>query len=744
MRSLCLCLLGPILFSPSFVFAQTTVDGAVHDASGLPIANASISLQHQDGAKLQAATTDANGKFRLLALQAGAYSLQVQAPDYFPLHYEFVLRPRQPLSLNLDLQAKQTVKESVEVRAGYLTIDPEKTGSSHPFTRQNLDTLPEPLLESTNDLVNNLMPGASDSHDNFLAVRGTEFSLHEFVNGVSFLDNAQPQFSPGVSPQIFETVDLMTGGFTPEYGNRFGGVLDITTRSGADLGGHGDVNFRGATVENYDFNADYGGQAGRLGYYFFVDGFTSGRFLDPPEPKELFDFGKGSRATAQFDWRAGNNDSIKLLLMGSGTNFQQPNITDDQAVGRDARRHLRQYTTILGWLHTFSPQTLLHTSIYERTSSDHVLPTSDPDTPLSSASRSAFTLGIKSDLSHSWRGHFFKAGIDLVRLREGESFFFDSRGDPDVFPPFQGWGKGGQASFYVQDHFSPILNLTVDLGLRYDHFDLVDADSQASPRVGLAYHINKTKSVIHAAYNRLFSPPPIEYSLLASFIGNNAIDPSKSVGNVRPYTQHYYEVGWSQEVAPRVSLGLNAYLHTGRNSFENHEISISRIFVPINFDAARSKGIEFVANMRQLERFGISGRFQYALAKTYFYGPITGGFAGDEPLDPGEKIIPAFDQTHTGTAQIFYHNQWRGFWAGSAMRYGSGTIVEHGPRLPQHFTADLATGLTLWKTEPRYFDLEFDVTNVSNSIYKIAKESEEIPIQYAPSRTVGGSLKFHF
>ena len=33
---------------------------------------------------------------------------------------------------------------------------------------------------------------------------------------------------------------------------------------------------------------------------------------------------------------------------------------------------------------------------------------------------------------------------------------------------------------------------------------------------------------------------------------------------------------------------------------------------------------------------------------------------------------------------------------------------------------------------------------VSNSIYKIAKESEEIPIQYAPARTVGGSLKFHF
>jgi len=301
MRPLRLCLISLLLLSPAAIFAQTTVEGTVRDASGLPVANASISLQHQDGAKLKAATSDSRGKFRFSALEAGTYSLQVQADNYFPLNYEFILRPRQPLSLKLDLQKKETVQESVEVHAGYLTIDPEKTGSSYTFTHQDLEKLPDPIVETTSDLVNNLMPGASDSHDNFLAVRGTEFSLHEFINGVSFLDNTQPQFSPGVSPQIFETVDLMTGGFTPEYGNRFGGVLDITTRSGAELGGHGDVNFRDATLDNFDLNADYGGQAGRLGYYVFVDGFTSGRYLDPPEPREHFDFGKGSRATTQLD-----------------------------------------------------------------------------------------------------------------------------------------------------------------------------------------------------------------------------------------------------------------------------------------------------------------------------------------------------------------------------------------------------------------------------------------------------------
>ena len=75
-----------------------------------------------------------------------------------------------------------------------------------------------------------------------------------------------------------------------------------------------------------------------------------------------------------------------------------------------------------------------------------------------------------------------------------------------------------QASIYGQDHFSPVKNLTVDLGVRYDYFSLVDTSVQTSPRIGLAYHFTKTKSVLHAAYNRYFSPPPIEYSLLASFL----------------------------------------------------------------------------------------------------------------------------------------------------------------------------------------------------------------------------------
>lgn len=722
---------------------QTAVDGVIQDQAGNPVPGIEITLNRAARASVHT-RADLHGRFHFGALESGPYTLQADADGFYPVTCTFVLRMREPISLAIELPSMQSSSQKVEVNARSSPIDPEKTGSSYTFTRQELDKLPDALVDSTSDLVKNFLPGASDSHDNFLATRGTEFSLHEFINGVSFLDNTQPQFSPGISPQIFETVELRTGGFTPEYGNRFGGVLDIATRSGADLGGHGDLNFRGATLENNDLNADYGGVKRGLGYYFFLDGFTSGRFLDPPAPKELYDFGKGSRATAQLDWHAGEKDQIKLLLMGGGDNFQQPNIPADQAVGRDAQRHLRQQTAIASWLHIFSPQTLISTSIYQRTSSDRVLPTTDLATPFSKAARAGLTLGIKSDLSRDWEKHLFKFGVDLMRLRENESFWFDGRGDRDVFPAFSGGVRGGQAGAYAQDHFSPVRDLTVDLGLRYDYFDLLDTGVQTSPRAAIAYRVEKTNSVLHAAYNRYFSPPPIEYSALASFIGRNAIDPAQRVGKVRPYTQDYYEAGWAQQLHPLVSLELNAYQHTGHNSFENHEISISRIFVPINFHAARSEGAELVLNVRQLRSIGIGGRFQYALQKTYFYGPITGGFAGDEPLSAGQRIIPAFDQTHTGTAQLFYHAPWRGLWAGTALRYGSGTIIEHGNRLPGHLSADLASGITVWKHEPRRLDLEVDVTNVSNSIYQIAKESEEIPIQYAPSRTAGGSLKFHF
>ncbi len=156
------------VFLSTGAFAQTTIEGTIRDNSGNAVTGASVVLKRAEGTVVHQTPSDPIGKFRFAAVEAGAYTLKTEAPGFYVSSYNFVLRARQPLSLTVELQHKQSVQQAVEVKSSSLTVDPEKTGSSYTFTQQDLEDLPDPLANSTNDLVNNLMPGASDSHDNWL------------------------------------------------------------------------------------------------------------------------------------------------------------------------------------------------------------------------------------------------------------------------------------------------------------------------------------------------------------------------------------------------------------------------------------------------------------------------------------------------------------------------------------------------------------------------------------------------
>ena len=651
--------------------------------------------------------------------------------------------------MTIELAKQPNIASTVTVRESYVQIDPGQTGTSRILTRPMLESLPAPVLGSVSRLAETIAPGAVLGHDNLLHVRGNEFSLHQAINGVSFLDNPQEHFNPGLSPQIFESVNLITGGFPAEFGNRFGGILDINTRSGGSLGGHGSASLGLGAVLNHDAAVEYGGSEGRLGYYLFASGLQSSRFLNPPTRRELHDRGRGLLATAQLDYK-GEKNLWKLLLIGGGTNLELPNTEQENLLGRDAFRRLRSQTAILTWQRVFSPRALLSTSLYGRQISDRLLPTTDPVTPFGQGSRSTLTTGVRSDFSYARSGHTLKTGMDLTLFRLRESFGFDPREGGGALGAFSFGGRdlGGQTSLYVQDRFSPFRNLTLDAGVRWDQVNLVGSYAQVSPRVGLAYHVPQSGSVLHFTYNRFFVPPPLEYVILASCLGNQPGEEHELLGNVRPYTQHYYEVGWNQRLHPKVFLEATAYVHCGRNAFETGEISNTCLFLPINFQRARASGAEISLVLDPLERLGISGRLQYAAARARFFGPVSGGFPG-EAVVAGQEVLLAFDQVHTGTASLFYRNNWRNLWSGIILRYGSGTPVEEGHsgnlvHLPQHLTADLAIGVTLWQKESRRLAFEFNLTNLSNNIYRIAKESETTPIQFAGRRVVAGRLNLHF
>ena len=62
-------------------------------------------------------------------------------------------------------------------------------------------------------------------HDDFVHIRGHEVAMNPSINGVQFWENPHAVFSPGLGVDYIESMNVMTGGYAAEYGNRFGGTL---------------------------------------------------------------------------------------------------------------------------------------------------------------------------------------------------------------------------------------------------------------------------------------------------------------------------------------------------------------------------------------------------------------------------------------------------------------------------------------------------------------------------------------
>lgn len=758
MRKIC-CLAAGILLVSLSVEAQSSaasLRGRVVVADGgQPVANAPIEVVAAGVVEARAVSDD-EGRFQLSAVAPGRVRLHVAVEGFSDFVRELDIRPRDTLDVEVRLLIEVHISDQMDVHADPAFLEPRRTASSRFVTREDLDDEAAPIVASVPALAENLLPGAVLGHDNFIHVRGNELSLHEFVNGVSFLDNPHQQFSPGLPPAIFASLNMVTGGFRAEYGNRFGGILDITTLSGAALGGRGNVDLAGGTVATRSAAVDYGGTAGALGYFLYGGTVHSDRYLNPPQEDELHDSGRGGHGTGQLDY-LGQRNSWKLLVTGGGTRFELPNTTQEDELGRDARRALDSASAILGWQILSTSGSLLSVSAYARRVEDDLQPTGDEVTTFADGGRTTRTTGLKADWSLSRDVHRLKAGADWTHLRLTEVIAFDDReffgaGARQALS-FSDQRSGDLLGLYLQDQLALGARLTVDLGVRYDQVDILERETQVSPRVGLAYRLPGSESVLRISYNRLFTPPPIEYLLLADALGNPD-DGDGAVGGAKAYVQDLIDGGWTRAVGERLFIDLGGYWHTGRNAFENSEISNSRLFVPTNFARAEAWGGQLGVQLRPRGERGWSGRLDYTVARVRFVGPITGGLAGED-LDPGEKIAPAFDQRHTATTAVQYRVPWRHLRAGVVARYGSGTPTEQAieiggqqvvsvESLPDHLTADLTASIALWEGGEHGLDFELTLTNISDNRYAIAKESEATPIQFAARRTVQGRLALRF
>jgi TonB-dependent receptor-like protein/carboxypeptidase family protein len=769
--------------APAWAQSDAIVRGqviAAADRSALP--GATVMLLSDAGRDRRETTTDADGRFVFPQVAAEQYVVFVAIDGFEARRLAVSIAPREVRVLSLALDVAR-LNVDVDVTADGRTLPATHSPSSTMLTKERVERMPAFARSSLPEAIATSAPGMIRGHDDFVHVRGEEIALNPIIDGVAFWENPHAMFSAGVSPDVIETANVMTGAFPAEYGNRFGGVVDVATRSGLRMHDRGSATFSMGDDGRRQASADAGGRRGSFGYFLSGSALASNRFLSPPDREAIHDAGGAEHGFARFDWGSPRSGAMNVVVMGDGVDAQIPKTPQDVELrpGANADQDARQQTVTFGWTRAWSTS-VVDVTAYERWSQLQLFPAAGPLTAQASLRREVQTVGAKADMTRIDGRHTLKAGLDAVALRPQEDLDYDYAGYRDLthllaLPhvhianqriAFDGRDRGGEFSTFVQDNIQLGSRVTADLGLRLDRYALVVADSQISPRVNIAYRAGRG-AVLHASYNHFFVPPPIEGVLSSSAGLTNQI---KEIGvalpPLRPATEDQWELGGSLS-SGLLQLGVTGYYRATDNPVHTTVWPDARIYSYASFDRGRAYGLEARADLNALARLGLSGYVNYALGRVEFKNPVTGGFVTEaEHLSDTNWFDAPMDQVHTLTAGGTYRQQRSGFWTGLSIEYGSGTPVGHGDahhdhgadeaphvdaageavasRVPAHVTADATIAVDLLRNgsqRPR-LTLRFDVTNLAASIFVVARESEFSPGQYSAPRQVSLTAQVRF
>ena len=762
--------------------AESAVRGqVVAAADGSALAEAAVTLKPVATDESVLIRTDASGRFTFPSVSAGEYILSAASEGFRNRELRFMLAPREVQTVTMSLEVGG-LDVSVDVAGDLPSLPGTYSPSSTALTSERIEKTPVFQRTTLPDAIVTAAPGMIRGHDDFVHIRGHEVALNPLINGVSFWENTHSLFSAGLSPDVIETANVMTGGFPAEYGNRFGGVVDIVTRSGLRMENRGAVTVSAGDAGRRRVGGEFGGNRGGFGYFLFGSLFESDRFLSPPDPEAIHDEGRGGHAFVQLEGSLGRPGSVRAVVMGDGTSFEIPNTPSDVILRplATARQDTRQQTVIVGWMKALG-DVAVSASVYQRWSRARLFPAEGPLTARADLDRRLFTIGGKSDATRFMGRHALKAGIDAVRLRPREDLaysyggyreFTHVLGLPHIHVEgdsinFSGAESGGQVSAYIQDGIQVGSRMTADVGLRVDRYDLLVSKTHASPRVNLAFRLDGG-TVLHTSYNHFFVPPPIEGALSSSAGLTQSIEEiGVALPPLEPTVEDQFEVGITTPLGP-FQTALTSYYRATDNPVHTTVWPDSRIYSYASFDRARAYGLEAKAEVTSLVDAGITGYLNYALGRVYFYNPATGGFLTEAAhLTETSRFLAPMDQTHTLTGGATYRHTGTGVWLGGMVEYGSGTPMGHGGadhehaegdadhahvsaaeevlRVPGHFTANLSFGVELWRSaRSSRLSLQFDVENITDNSYLVAQEGVFSPAQYAIPRLVAVTAKVRF
>ena len=232
-----------VLFSCSLLFAATTgkLSGVVKDAeNGEPLPGVNVIV---DGTSMGAAT-DLDGKYFILNIPPGDYSVRAQYMGYTTKTIKNV-RINIGRTTDLDIVLEPTVLQSGEevvVVAEREVIKQDVSYSQTALEAREVTTAPTGTdIRATIDMAASI--DRDDATGNILIRGSLQDEVGLIVDDFASQDkrHGTPIFK--IPRSSIEEIQILTGGFSAEYGSARSGLINVVTKEGGNKY-HGTLNFR--------------------------------------------------------------------------------------------------------------------------------------------------------------------------------------------------------------------------------------------------------------------------------------------------------------------------------------------------------------------------------------------------------------------------------------------------------------------------------------------------------------------
>jgi len=510
---------------------------------------------------------------------------------------------------------------------------------------------------------------------------------------------------------------------------------------------NGSMSASYGTFATSTFGVDmaYGGN--KWGNFVAVNGLQSGRFLDPPEFTVMHAKGNEESFFDRIDLQTSGKDTLHLNLSYTRSWFQTPNsfdaqnatawnglVVDNGGLGpdglpvgaQDQRSKIGSLNLAPSWTRVLSPTTVLTAGGYFRQDQYNYYPSKDPFADFTpdlqsesiAQSRRLTNAGVRADVSYVKGIHNIKLGANYEQtfLTENDHFgivdptflasLTDSQGNSCVntqgtavaapcttlapldlttggsYYAFRGHTEVKELALFLQDTIT-IKNWSFNLGLRGDVYNGLASATQAEPRLGVAYNIKPTNTVLRVSYARTLETPFNENLVLASTGCNDAV-----VNALMASLQGYpcitdpLHPGWRNEFHSGVQQAFGKYLVVDaeyiwkytHGAYDFSVLGSTPITFPIEWHNSKIPGYAIRASVPDIH--GFTALVVMSSVAARFFQPQLSGI-GTTPAGQGGAGVFRIDhdETFNSTTHLQYQPWKRGPWVGFNWRYDSGLVA---------------------------------------------------------------------